>query len=157
MSELQKTEHILAMRSKIQKLEEDLLSAANDKSIVAGDNNGLGNKLAPLEHTFADCVYVRQMYMPKDTAVVGKIHKRKHVWFLLQGCISVATEDKTEEYEAPCYVVSPGGSKRVILALEDTIFINIHPNPSNTQDLIELEKYNVAKDYEEYEQYIKKQ
>mgnify|MGYP003121412738 FL=1 len=157
MSELQKTEHILAMRSKIQKLEEDLLSAANDKSIVAGDNNGLGNKLAPLEHTFADGVYVRQMYMPKDTAVVGKIHKREHVWFLLQGCISVATEDKTEEYEAPCYVVSPGGSKRVILALEDTIFINIHPNPSNTQDLIELEKYNVAKDYEEYEQYIKKQ
>ena len=157
MSELQKTEHILAMRSKIQRLEEDLLSAANDKSIVAGDNNGLGNKLAPLEHTFADGVYVRQMYMPKDTAVVGKIHKREHVWFLLQGCISVATEDKTEEYEAPCYVVSPGGSKRVILALEDTIFINIHPNPSNTQDLIELEKYNVAKDYEEYEQYIKKQ
>ena len=157
MSELQKTERTLAMRSKIQKLEEDLLSAANDSNIVAGDNNGLGNKLAPLEHTFADGVYVRQMYMPKDTAVVGKIHKREHVWFLLQGCISVATEDKTEEYEAPCYVVSPGGSKRVILALEDTIFINIHPNPSNTQDLIELEKYNVAKDYEEYKQYIKKQ
>ena len=157
MSELQKTERTLVMRGKIQKLEEDLLSAANDSNIVAGDNNGLGNKLAPLEHTFADGVYVRQMYMPKDTAVVGKIHKREHVWFLLQGCISVATEDKAEEYEAPCYVVSPGGSKRVILALEDTIFINIHPNPSNTQDLIELEKYNVAKDYEEYEQYIKKQ
>ena len=157
MSELQKTERTLAMRSKIQKLEEDLLSAANNNNIVAGDNNGLGNKLAPLEHTFADGVYVRQMYMPKDTAVVGKIHKREHVWFLLQGCISVATENKIEEYEAPCYVVSPGGSKRVILALEDSIFVNIHPNPSNTQDLIELEKYNVAKDYEEYEQYIKKQ
>ena len=157
MSELQKTERTLAMRSKIQKLEEDLLSAANNNNIVAGDNNGLGNKLAPLEHTFADGVYVRQMYMPKDTAVIGKIHKREHVWFLLQGCISVATENKIEEYEAPCYVVSPGGSKRVILALEDSIFVNIHPNPSNTQDLIELEKYNVAKDYEEYEQYIKKQ
>ena len=157
MSELQKTERTLAMRSKIQKLEEDLLSAANINNIVAGDNNGLGNKLAPLEHTFADGVYVRQMYMPKDTAVVGKIHKREHVWFLLQGCISVATENKIEEYEAPCYVVSPGGSKRVILALEDSIFVNIHPNPSNTQDLIELEKYNVAKNYEEYEQYIKKQ
>lgn len=157
MSELQKTERTLAMRSKIQKLEEDLLSAANNNNIVAGDNNGLGNKLAPLEHTFADGVYVRQMYMPKDTAVIGKIHKREHVWFLLQGCISVATENKIEEYEAPRYVVSPGGSKRVILALEDSIFVNIHPNPSNTQDLIELEKYNVAKNYEEYEQYIKKQ
>ena len=157
MNKLEKAEHKLVMRSKIQKLEEDLLSAANGKNIVAGDNNGLGNKLAPLEHTFADVVYVRQMYMPKDTAVIGKIHKREHVWFLLQGCISVATENKIEEYEAPCYVVSPGGSKRVILALEDSIFVNIHPNPNNTQDLIELEKYNVAKDYKEYEQYIKKQ
>jgi len=48
MSELQKAERTLAMRSKIQKLEEDLLSAANDNDIVAGDNNGLCNKLAPL-------------------------------------------------------------------------------------------------------------
>ena len=61
MSELQKAEHVLAMRSKIQKLEKALLSAADDKNIVAGDNNGLGNKLAPLEHTFADGVYVRQV------------------------------------------------------------------------------------------------
>ena len=157
MNQLEKAERKLVMRGKIQKLEDDLLSVANDDSIVAGDNNGLGNKLAPLEHTFADGVYIRQMHMSKDTAVVGKIHKREHVWFLLQGCISVATEDKLEEYEAPCYVVSPGGSKRVILALEDTIFVNIHPNPSNTQDLIELEKYNVVKNYEEYEQHIKKQ
>ena len=157
MNKLEKAEHKLVMRSKIQKLEEDLLSAANGKNIVAGDNTGLGNKLAPLEHTFADGVYVRQMYMPKDTAVIGKIHKREHVWFLLEGYISVATENKTEEYEAPCYVVSPGGRKIVIIALEDTIFVNIHPNPNNTQDLIELEKYNVAKSYEEYEQYIKKQ
>jgi len=157
MSELEKAEHKLVMRGKIQKLEDNLLALANDVDIVAGDNEGQGNKLAPLKHTFADGVYVRQMSIPKDTAVVGKIHKRDHIWFLLEGCISVATENKIEEYEAPCYVASTGGSKRVILAIEDSIFINIHPNPSNTQDLIELEKYNVALDYEEYEQYIKKQ
>ena len=154
MSELQKAEHKLAMRSKIQKLEDDLLALANDVDIVAGDNEGLGNKLAPLKHTFADGVYVRQMHMPEGTYVVGKIHKREHVWFLLEGCIAVATEEKTEEYEAPCYVVSTGGTKRVILALEDSIFVNIHPNPDNTQDLTELEKYNVVKTYDEYEQYI---
>ena len=156
MNKLQKAEHVLTMRSKIQKLEEDLLSAANGKNIVAGDNNGLGNKLAPLEHTFADGVYVRQMYMPKDTAVIGKIHKREHVWFLLEGLIAVATEFGVNYYEAPCYIKSEGGTKRVILAIEDTVFINVHPNPSNTQDLVELEKYNVVSTYEDYEKFKNK-
>jgi quercetin dioxygenase-like cupin family protein len=154
MNELEKAEYKLSMRSKIQKLEEDLLTLANDDTIVAGDNEGLGNKLAPLKHSFADGVYVRQMSMPEGTAVVGKIHKRDHVWFLLEGEISVATEERVEEYIAPCYVTSSGGTKRVILALEDSIFVNIHPNPTNTEDLVELEKYNVVTSYEEYEQYI---
>jgi len=154
MNELEKAEYKLSMRSKIQKLEEDLLTLANDDTIVAGDNEGLGNKLAPLKHSFADGVYVRQMSMPEGTAVVGKIHKRDHVWFLLEGEISVATEERVEEYIAPCYVTSSGGTKRVILALEDSIFVNIHPNPTNTEDLVELDKYNVVTSYEEYEQYI---
>lgn len=154
MNELEKAEYKLSMRGKIQKLEEDLLTLANDDTIVAGDNEGLGNKLAPLKHSFADGVYVRQMSMPEGTAVVGKIHKRDHVWFLLEGEISVATEERVEDYIAPCYVTSSGGTKRVILALEDSIFVNIHPNPTNTEDLVELEKYNVVTSYEEYEQYI---
>tara|TARA_R110000764_G_scaffold13150_2_gene37995 strand:- start:4545 stop:5024 length:480 start_codon:yes stop_codon:yes gene_type:complete len=154
MNELEKTEHKLSMRSKIQDLEHGLLAAADDETIVAGDNNGLGNKLAPLKHSFADGVYVRQMSMPQGTAVVGKIHKRDHIWFLLEGEISVATEDVVEDYIAPCYVTSSGGTKRVILALEDSIFVNIHPNPANTENLVELEKYNVVTSYEEYEKYI---
>ena len=82
----------LASRSKIVNLEEKLLSMANDETIVAGDNNGLGNPLTPLEHTFADGIYVRQMKMDAGKACVGKIHKRDHVWFLLEGLIAVATE-----------------------------------------------------------------
>ncbi len=155
MKELTKSEQALAMRSKISKLEEDLLKMANDKTIIAGDNNGKGNPLAPLTHSFAKGVYVREMNMPEGTYVVGKIHKRDHIWFLLEGYIMVATEESVEQYEAPCYIKSTGGTKRVILALEDTRFVNIHPNPSNTEDLLELEKYNVALTYEEYEEYIK--
>ena len=44
----------------------------------------------------------------------------------------------------------------MILANEDSIFVNIHKNPSNTEDIDELEKEIVALNYKEYEQYINK-
>ena len=156
MKDIVNIDNQLASRSKIVNLEEKLLSMANDETIIAGDNNGLGNPLTPLEHMFADGIYVRQMKMDAGKACVGKIHKRDHVWFLLEGLIAVATEFGVNYYEAPCYIKSEGGTKRVILAIEDTIFVNVHPNPSNTQDLIELEKYNVVNTYEDYEKFKNK-
>ena len=95
--------------------------------------------------------------MCKDTFVVGAIHKHLHVWFLLTGNISVVTEDKTEDYIAPCYVVAEPGTKRVIYANENSLFVNIHKNPSNTQDIDVLTKEIVADTYEEYEEYINNQ
>jgi len=144
-------------REKILKLEESLLGIA-DGVIVEGDGKQVvtNSKIAPIKHSFADGVYIRQMDMQKNSVVVGAIHKHLHVWFLLTGEITVATEDTTEDYIAPCYVVSTPGVKRVILANEDSIFVNIHKNPSNTKDIDELEKEIVALNYEEYEEYINK-
>ena len=144
-------------REKILKLEESLLCIA-DGVIVEGDGKQVvtNSKIAPIKHSFADGVYIRQMDMQKNSVVVGAIHKHLHVWFLLTGEITVATEDTTEDYISPCYVVSTPGVKRVILANEDSIFVNIHKNPSNTKDIDELEKEIVALNYEEYEEYINK-
>lgn len=144
-------------REKILKLEESLLCIA-DGINVEGDGKQIvtSSKIAPIKHSFADGVYIRQMDMQKDSVVVGAIHKHLHVWFLLTGDITVATEDTTEDYIAPCYVVSTPGVKRVILANEDSIFVNIHKNPSNTQDIDKLEKEIVALNYKEYEEYINK-
>ena len=94
--------------------------------------------------------------MKQGDVVVGAIHKHLHVWFLLTGHVTIATEDTTEDYIAPCYVVSTPGVKRVILANENSIFVNIHKNPSNTKDLDVLEKEIVALNYKEYEEYINK-
>ena len=85
--------------------------------------------------------------------VVGAIHNHLHVWFLLTGELTVVTESTQEDYVAPCYVVSTPGVKRVIYAHEDSIFVNIHKNPSNTQDIKELEATIVSKNYKEYEKY----
>jgi len=144
-------------REKILALESALISIADDVNIEGdGKHVMTESKIAPIKHTFADGVYIRQMDMTKDSIVIGAIHNHLHVWFLLTGHVTVATEDKTEDYVAPCYVVSTPGAKRVILANEDSIFVNVHKNPSNTEDLSQLEKEIVSLNYEEYEKYINK-
>jgi len=92
--------------------------------------------------------------MKKDSAVIGKIHKNPHIWFLLSGYLSVASETNSEDYEAPCYVEAPAGSKRVLYALEDCVWVNVYPNPTNTENLEKLEDMIIVKDYEEFEEYM---
>ena len=141
----------LSTRKKILDFQSMLISNADEENIVTHQDS----KLFPLKHTFADGIYVRQMSMDQGSIVVGAIHKHLHVWFLLTGHISV-TEDATEDYIAPCYVVATPGTKRVIYANKQSIFVNIHKNPTNSQDIKWLEKEIVATSIEEYEEYINK-
>lgn len=142
----------LSTRKKILDFQSMLISNADEENIVTHQDS----KLFPLKHTFADGIYVRQMSMDQGSIVVGAIHKHLHVWFLLTGHISVVTEDATEDYVAPCYVVATPGTKRVIYANKKSIFVNIHKNPTNSEDIKWLEKEIVATSIEEYEEYINK-
>tara|TARA_R100000900_G_scaffold128057_1_gene103746 strand:- start:2868 stop:3338 length:471 start_codon:yes stop_codon:yes gene_type:complete len=154
---MSKKEVLINSREKIIEFEKSLINIADGVNIE-GDGKKIvrDGKIAPIKHAFTDGVYIRQMDMPKGNAVIGAIHKHLHVWFLLTGHVTIATEDKTEDYIAPCYVISQPGTKRVIIANEDSTFVNIHKNPSNTTDLDKLEKEIVALNYEEYEEYINK-
>jgi len=147
--EVVKKEQQLQTRSKIMQLQDALMEFVDGENIVKGDT-----RVFPLKHTFTDGIYIRQMSMKKDSAVIGKIHKNPHVWFLLSGCLSVASETSSEDYNAPCYVEAPAGSKRVIYAHEDSIWVNVYPNPTNTRDLKELEEMIIVKNYKEFEEYI---
>jgi len=147
---MSKNEIKLNTRKKILKFQEALVNNADEINIVTHQDSDH----FPLKHTFADGIYVRQMSMKPGSVVVGAIHKHLHVWFLLTGHISVVTEETKEDYIAPCYVVATPGTKRVIYANEESIFVNIHKNPSNTQNIQQLEKDIVAKDFKEYEEYI---
>ena len=154
---MSKKEVSINSREKIVSIEKALLSIA-DGINIEGDGKKVvrDSKIAPIKHAFTDGVYIRQMDMKKDTVVVGAIHKHLHVWFLLIGDVTIATEDTTEDYIAPCYIVSTPGVKRVIYSNEDSIFVNVHKNPTNTKDLDKLEKEIVALNYKEYEEYINK-
>ena len=143
-----KKEVTLSKREEIQALQDMLISKADGKNIEGNGKNIIHSKNFPLKHTFADGIYVRQMDMKADSLVVGAIHNHLHVWFLLTGHLAVSTEDVIEEFVAPCYVVASPGSKRVIYAMEDSIFVNIHKNPENIKDIEKLEKEIVSLTFE---------
>ena len=134
-----KKEITLKKRGEIQALQELLIHNADGVNIEGDGNSIVHSDNFPLKHTFADGIYIRQMDMKAGSMVVGAIHN--HL---------------IEEFLAPCYVLATPGSKRVIYATEDSIFINIHKNPDNVKDINELESEIVSKTFEEYEQYIKK-
>ena len=147
---------ILSKREEIQKLQELLISEADGVNIEGDGKTILHSDNFPLKHTFADGIYIRQMDMKTGSAVIGAIHYHLHAWFLLAGRLVVATEDLIEEYVSPCYVLATPGSKRVIYAVEDSIFVNVHKNPNNIKDIEELEKEIVSKTFKDYEEYINK-
>ena len=143
-----------------KKLIQDLASfmiANEDGETLVGNGKDIVRE-APgvnISHEFADSIYLRRMDLKKDNLVVGAIHKHLHIWFLLQGHVSIAKKEGVEDYAAPCYVVSQPGDQRVIVANEDSIFVNIHKNPTNTKDIEEIEKNIVALNYKDFEEYIK--
>ena len=147
----------LVSRKKILELEKVLMDNTDGTNIISNQGKSIvRSEQFPLKHSFADGIYIRQMGMDKDSVVVGAIHNHLHAWFLLTGKITIITESSQEEFIAPCYVVSTPGVKRVIYAEEESLFVNIHKNPSNTQNLDELEAEIVSKNYKEYEKYINK-
>ena len=148
-NELQETK-----REKILELERALIEIADGENIIGDGKEIVYHDKFKYKHTFADGIYVREMFISKGETVIGAIHKHLHICILLSGIIRVATEDSVNEYKAPCTVLSGPGIKRVIYAVEDSTFTNVHKNPSNTQDLKQLEKEIVALNYKEYEEYI---
>ncbi len=103
----------------------------------------------PLEHVFAPGAYARTIRIPADTLIVGKIHKHAHLNMLMQGDVSVATEEGPIRMQAPRVMCSKAGTKRVVYAHTDVIWTTVHLTDST--DLDEIEEQIIAKTYEEFD------
>lgn len=90
-------------------------------------------------HHFADGLYAREIHIPAGTVLTGKVHLEEHLNIVSKGRIIVWTEDGMREVAAGTTIVSRPGCKRVGLALEDTVWVTIHPNQINESDLEKLE------------------
>ena len=76
----------------------------------------------PIRHFFAGGLYAREMDAPKDTLIIGKMHKYKQINVISKGDISVLTENGWKRLKAPFTFESPAGVKRAGYTHEDTIW-----------------------------------
>ena len=129
-----------------------------ERRIEQSEGHYIGNTdRCPLKHTFADGIYVREIFIPAGDIIVGKIHKHEHPNFLVSGTVHVFTEDKLlEKIVAPCSMISPPGTKRTLYAETDLVWITMHHNPTNTRDIDELERNAAVDTYKEYDKFNSK-
>lgn len=88
-------------------------------------------------HYFADGMYARVVPRLKDTLIVGKVHLREHFYIVAQGRVRVTGGDEVVDLVAPAIVVSAPGTKRAVLALEDSVCLTVHR--TDKTDLAEIE------------------
>jgi|TARA_R110002096_G_scaffold79025_2_gene185737 hypothetical protein len=143
-------------KDRIQKVEDYIISITDGVNAFGTGKEIVYPSFCEYKHSFGDGVYVREMKINKGILIVGGIHKHKEVFFLLQGRLNIMTRNGVEEYVAPCYIMTPSGSKKMGYAVEESIAVTVHANPTNTEDLKELEDNMVAYSWEEYNEFLKK-
>lgn len=95
-------------------------------------------------HYYADGMYARVVPRAKDTLIVGKVHLREHFYIVAQGRVRVTGGDEVVDLVAPAIVVSAPGTKRAVLALEDSVCLTVHR--TDKTDLAEIEAELVEPD-----------
>ena len=92
----------------------------------------------PTNHYFADGMYCRVVERAAGVLIVGKVHKREHFYMVVKGSVAVVQDGAERKvYTAPAVIVSKVGTKRAVLALEDSVCLTVHR--TDKMDLAEIE------------------
>ena len=78
------------------------------------------------EHLFHGGVYCRKVFQKADATIVGKVHKKDHFFFVLDGTLIVSSEDGAKTITGPAFIKSNPGTKRAIYSVTDSTYMTIH-------------------------------
>jgi len=122
------------------------------------DLEGELRKMEPIDletvHHFAPGVYMRELKIPQGVTLTGKIHKTEHLNILSHGVIKVWTEAGMRTLSGSSVIKSKPGIKRVGHALTDSVWITVHPNPDNIEDVKKLEDLLVVERFDQLETFM---
>lgn len=95
------------------------------------------------QHIFHPGWYERRLLVPAGMLIVGKIHRHDHILGVISGHAMVISEFSRDEVRGGYLGVSPAGVKRAVLAIDDTLFVTIHANPTDERDLAVIESQHI--------------
>ena len=99
----------LQIRTSIMTLQALLIHGAEHGEIEDNtDDTELQHFFTPLDDDYGCSTYARQLFMPKGMVVVGKLHQKPHLTFLMKGTILVVSENGGKQrLKGPLTFVSP--------------------------------------------------
>ena len=103
-------------------------------------------------HHFAHGVYLRELFMPQGTVVVGKIHRTEHITIIASGTVQITTDRGVEEITGPSVFVSAAGAKKAVYAITDATLMN--PHPTDETDIDKIETAFIAPSFEDLDKRI---
>jgi quercetin dioxygenase-like cupin family protein len=80
----------------------------------------------PTEHYYSGGMYCRKVFRPAGTTIVGKVHKKAHLFLCAKGQIISWAETGMKTLNPGDVIESQPGTKRVTYATEDSIGITFH-------------------------------
>lgn len=81
----------------------------------------------PVTHRLTPGLYSREIFIPAGTLLTSAVHRTEHQFVISQGRIAVISENEGRViYEAPHTGVTLPGTRRVLHAETDTIWITFH-------------------------------
>lgn len=101
----------------------------------------------PLVHRFTPGMYIREIHMPAGVLVTSAMHKTEHPFILSKGSVLVwKVGEQPVRLTAPHTGITAAGTQRLLYIEEDAVWITCHTNPTDTQDIEEIDKRLVARD-----------
>ena len=94
----------------------------------------------PCEHRFTPGMYIREVTIPAGTLIVSMAHKTEHPFVISKGRILVAADHEAAvELTAPHTGITMPGTRRILHALEETVWTTFHVTNETDVEKIVME------------------
>jgi quercetin dioxygenase-like cupin family protein len=90
-----------------------------------------------LVHRFAPGVYLREIFMPAGSFVLGHEHNTEHLNIVIRGRARVLIDGVIQEIVAGDTFVSGAGVRKTLYILEDTVWQTVHPTDETNVEKLE--------------------
>lgn len=97
----------------------------------------------PVINRFTPGLYIREILIPAGTLITSMSHRKEHPFVISHGHIRVSSETEGDViYRAPHTGITKPGTKRILYAIEDTIWTTFHVTDETDIEKIGLEILN---------------